>query len=243
MTTDHTPAGTPQPNFHAHVPGAEHQTPGNQATEHPDPFKGIDPELDREYAEQQASEQAAAEAPRPALFSAKWPWPEVTPADLAELYQAAAVMITIKGYDAYHRDNYEGARGIDILTALEMAAEGFLRGRADDLRIGAEDIAVTLEREARNLAEDLETKLAAVLYVLGQQHYRTGIQDLADRVAAWELGHDDIHRHVDAPMALALLEHAAGIYAMVGATDGADPVTTAPAPGNPHVIHTPGGGS
>lgn len=230
MTTDHQ-----------HIPGAEHQTPGNQTTEHPAP---AELEADKARAERAGFDTsgwpAPAEASRPALFSAKWPYPEVTPAVLLELYRAAAALITHRGYNAYDEQHYAGERGISIGHALRIAAKLYLLRQADAQDIDSQEIRRTIDRDTEDLAEDLETRLAAVLYVLGQQHNRTGIQDLAGRVAAWELGHDDISRHVDQAQACALLEHAAGIYAMIGATDGADPVTTAPAPGS-HVIHTPEG--
>jgi hypothetical protein len=199
-----------------HLTGAEVQTPGNQTSHTP----------------AQLAAAAAEAGQRPALFSAKWPYPEVTPDGLALLYRAARAMISIHGYNAYDERHYAGEQGISIGHALEMAATGYIQAIAVNQAtpdITPEDQARMIHRDAMDLREDLETRLAAVLYVLGQQHYRTGIQDLADRVASWELGHDDIHRHVDAPMALALLEQAAGMYDAIAATDGADPVTTAPA--------------
>jgi hypothetical protein len=49
----------------------------------------------------------------------------------------------------------------------------------------------TLQRDqnsadAADLAEELETRLAAVLYLTGQLTRRTGIHDVSDQVAAWE---------------------------------------------------------
>jgi len=238
---------------HNHIPGAEHQTPGNQTTEHPEPMRlegctcipvrGAHRPPCPWAASGQAPE-AEAEAERlPALYDARWPYPEVTPAELVELYRAARVMIQVRMYDAYERDGYEDRAGICISTALAMAAEGFVRGRymasdgpADVARaVGADAAAAAIEQAislaARDLAEDAETRLAAVLYVLGQAHSRTGIRDLAGTVAAWELGHYSAPiRNVGQDHAEALLEHAAGIYAMIGATDGAAPVTIAPAP-------------
>jgi phosphopantothenate synthetase len=178
-----------------------------------------------DHADQTGAEQ------RPALFSAQWPWPEVAPAGLAELYRAAAIMITVRRYSAYDEREYAGERGISIGHALEMAATAYVTATADLPPVsleGGDRLRAAIKRDAAALAEELSTRLAAVLYVLGQQHLRTGVSDLSDVVAGWELGHDDIKRRVDEPMALALLESAAGIYDMIAATDGADPVTIAP---------------
>jgi hypothetical protein len=91
-----------------------------------------------------------------------------TPADLAALYRRAAEIIRVRGYDPY--DDYEQATGISMTTALNLAAAGH----------------VTDPRDVADLAEELETRLAGVLYVTGQAFYRTGIRDLSDTAASWE---------------------------------------------------------
>ena len=93
---------------------------------------------------------------------------DTAPADLAALYRHAAQLIVDRGYDPY--DEYEGAKGISIPTALHLAASGH----------------VTDPRDAADLTEELETRLAGVLYVTGQAFYRTGIRDLSDAVGSWE---------------------------------------------------------
>jgi hypothetical protein len=94
-----------------------------------------------------------------------------TPAGLAALYRDAARRIRTCGYDgATVTGDYEGSHGISITTALRHAAMQRDQNTAD----------------AADLTEELETRLAAVLYLTGQLTYRTGIRDLSDQVAAWE---------------------------------------------------------
>jgi len=96
---------------------------------------------------------------------------EDTPAGLAALYRDAAQRIRACGYDAATvTGDYVGSRGICITTALRHAAMQRDQNTAD----------------APDLSEELETRLAAVLYLTGQLTYRTGIRDLPDQVAAWE---------------------------------------------------------
>jgi hypothetical protein len=95
-----------------------------------------------------------------------------TPAGLAALYRDAAQRIRTCGYDAAvgAGDFYEGHKGISVQVALRRAAMQRDQNTAD----------------AADLAEELETRLAAVLYLTGQRTQRTGIHDLSDQVAAWE---------------------------------------------------------
>ena len=130
---------------------------------------------------------------------------EDTPADLAALYRRAAEIIRDRGYDPY--DEYEHAQGISIGAALKLAASAV----RDDWR----DVA--------DLAEELETRLAGVLYVTGQAFYRTGIRDLSDTVASWERSHVRIYastrlRSRTQDEATAVLETAAAMLTMI---DGA----------------------
>jgi hypothetical protein len=105
-----------------------------------------------------------------------------TPADLAILYRDAAGRIRAAGYDAATvTGDYEGSHGISITTALRQAAETYgAQTRAEGI-FGPYTAA-----DAADLAEELETRLAAVLHLTGQRAYRTGIRDLSDEVAAWE---------------------------------------------------------
>jgi hypothetical protein len=105
-----------------------------------------------------------------------------TPAGLAALYREAAQRIRTCGYDAATATgDYEGSHGININTALRQAAETHGAQTRGEGIFGPYTAA-----DAADLAEELETRLAAVLYLTGQLTYRTGIRDLSDQVAAWE---------------------------------------------------------
>jgi hypothetical protein len=104
------------------------------------------------------------------------------PAGLAARYRDAAQRIRTCGYDAATvTGDYEGSHGISITTALRRPADTYgAQTRGEDI-FGPYTAA-----DAADLAEELETRLAAVLYLTGQLTYRTAIRDLSDRVAAWE---------------------------------------------------------
>jgi len=132
---------------------------------------------------------------------------DLAPADFAALYRCAAEIIRDRGFDPH--DDYEDARGISIGAALKLAASAV----RDDSR----DIA--------DLAEELETRLAGVLYVTGLAFYRTGIGDLSDTAASWERTSVRIyasskHRSRTQAEAVAVLETAAAMLAVISA-DGA----------------------
>jgi hypothetical protein len=129
---------------------------------------------------------------------------ELTPADFAALYRQAAEIIRTRSYDQY--DEYEGAEGVSITTALRLAAA---ERHADP-------------RDAADLTEELETRLAGVLYVTGQAFYRTGIRDLSDTVASWERASVRVyastkHRSRTQAEAAAVLEAAAAMLAAIPA--------------------------
>jgi hypothetical protein len=142
-----------------------------------------------------------------------------TPGGLAALYRDAAQRIRTCGYDAATATgDYEGSHGISITTALRLAAEtcgAQTRGEGISGPYTAAD--------AADLAEELETRLAAVLYLTGQLTHRTGIRDLSDQVAAWE---SDLPRMVGCwparyrwhaqDEALAVLETAAALLDALG---------------------------
>lgn len=171
----------------------------------------------------QAEAPAADPGPAPAvnLWQADWPYPELGPAQYAALYSAAADVIRARGYYAHELQGYAGP-GISVCGALKVAA------------LEAEQAAAPLDPlEARYgdavcVAEELETRLAAVLYVLGQLHTRTGIRDLADQLAGWELAHFHLGPGPDQGEALALLGHAAAMFGHLAETTS--PVTAAPDP-------------
>ena len=142
------------------------------------------------------------------------------PASLAALYRDAAQRIRARGYDAAvgGGDFYQGHQGISIQVALRQAAA------AHGAQTRGEGIfGPYTEADVADLAEELETRLAAVLYLTGQRTYRTGIQDLSDQVAAWEAGlPSDVSRpgvhyrwHTQ-DEALAVLETAAALCDALG---------------------------
>jgi hypothetical protein len=136
-----------------------------------------------------------------------------TPAALAALYRAAAQRIRTTGYDACEVTGpYEGQQGISICTALRQAAMQRDQNTAD----------------AADLAEELETRLAAVLYLTGQLTYRTGIRDLSDCVAGWERDLPQVegswpvrYRWHTQDEALAVLETAAALLGVITDPAGA----------------------
>ena len=132
---------------------------------------------------------------------------DLAPADFAALYRHAAEIIRTSGYDPY--DDYEYAHGVSIGTALASAAMARTRDSAD----------------ASDLTEELETRLAGVLYVTGQAFYRTGIRDLSGTVASWERTSVRIYastkyRSRTQAEAAAILETAAEMLTVISA-DGA----------------------
>ena len=142
--------------------------------------------------------------PEPALWQSR---DGLTPADFAALYRQAAEIIRARGYDRY--DEYEHASGVSIGTALALAAAAH----------------VTDPRDAADLTEELETRLAGVLYVTGQAYCRTGIRDLSDTVASWERASVRVYastkyRSRTEAEAAAVLEAAAAMLAAIP-VDGA----------------------
>jgi hypothetical protein len=170
------------------------------------------------------ADAAPAPAPAPAadLFKADWPYPVITAADFAALYSTAAEIIKARGYYEYEAQGYADEPGLSITGALKAAA--LEHAQAAD----PQDRPEQHYRTAQDLTEELETRLSAVLYVLGQLHSRTGIRDLPDQLTGWTLGHFALGPNPSAAHALALLEQAAAMFR--GLADQAAPVTEAPAP-------------
>jgi hypothetical protein len=132
-----------------------------------------------------------------------------TPAALAALYRDAAQRIRTCGYDAAvgPGDFYQGHKGISVQVALRQAAMQRDQNTAD----------------AADLAEELETRLAAALYLTGQLTRRTSIHDLTDQVAAWESDLPEVegawpvrYRWHTQDEALAVLETAAALLGTLG---------------------------
>jgi hypothetical protein len=115
-------------------------------------------------------------ADKPAIWQCR---NDTAPADFAALYRHAAQLIRARGYDPY--DDYADAAGISIGTALRKAAEAYDANIRPAGSLPGRDEACIAD-----LTEELETRLAGVMYVTGQAFYRTGIRDLSDTVAGWE---------------------------------------------------------
>jgi hypothetical protein len=142
-----------------------------------------------------------------------------TPAGLAALYRDAAQRIRTCGYDAATATgDYEGSHGISITTALRQGAETFGAHTRGEGIVGPYTAA-----DAADLVEELETRLAAELYLTGPHTCRTGIHDLSDQVTAWESDLPAVERswpvryrwHTQ-DEALALLETAAALCDALG---------------------------
>ncbi len=144
--------------------------------------------------------------PAPVMWAAEWPYPEFTAAEFAAHYLLAAEVIEARGYYPYEMQGYDGTPGISIVSALKVAAQE--RAQAADPQGAPEAREIT----AANVAEELETRLSAVIYTLGLLHSRTGIRDFSDQLAAWELGHYTTGPNPARSDALGLLAAAAGIY-------------------------------
>lgn len=161
--------------------------------------------------------------PVPVMWAAEWPYPEFTAAEFAAHYLLAGEVIAARGYYPYEIQGAADEPGISICGALKVAA--LERAQAADPQLEAQQWEIT----AANVAEELETRLSAVIYTLGLLHSRTGINDFSDQLAAWELGHYTTGPDPTRAEALALLATAAGIYTHISDTQAE--VTAPPVPG------------
>lgn len=167
--------------------------------------------------------QADADMPNAApaavdLYRADWPYPVLAAAEFAAIYTAAAGHIKARGYNAEEVRGFDGEPGISITGALRLSALDYVTA-ADPTGSADQHI-----RTAHDLTEELETRLSAVLYVVGQVHTRTGIRDLSDVHVGWSLGHYELGPTPGLAAAVSLLEQAARMFA------GLEHVTEAPAP-------------
>lgn len=95
-----------------------------------------------------------------------------TPAQIAEDFRNAIDCLEVRGYDgATASGDYEGSKGISLVGALRQAAA---------VRYGPDS------PDAHDLAEDLETRLSAVLYFMGRISQRSNITDLSNQASMWE---------------------------------------------------------
>jgi hypothetical protein len=168
--------------------------------------------------------------PAPVMWAAEWPYPEFTAAEFAAHYLLAGEIIAARGYNAEEMRGYDGTPGVSICTALKLAARE--RAQAADPQ-GTEGnrglpAAGQWEITAANVAEELETRLSAVIYTLGLLHSRTGIRDFSDQLAAWELGYCTTGPNPARSDALGLLAGAAGIFTHISDTQAE--VTAPPVP-------------
>lgn len=160
--------------------------------------------------------------PAPVMWNAEWPYPEFTAAEFAAHYLLAGEVIAARGYYPAELQGYADKPGVSIVGALKVAA----RERAQAAR--PQDEAATIETDAANVAEELETRLSAVIYTLGLLHTRTGIRDFSDQLAAWEVGHYTTGPNPTRSDALGLLATAAGIFTHISDTQA--PVTAPAVP-------------
>lgn len=163
--------------------------------------------------------------PAPVMWNAEWPYPEFTAAEFAAHYLLAGEIIAARGYHAEEMRGYDGTPGVSIVTALKLAARE--RAQAAEPQADMRQWEIT----AANVAEELETRLSAVIYTLGLLHSRTGIRDFSDQLAAWELGHYTTGPDPARSDALGLLATAAGIFTHISDTQAE--VTAPPVPAAP----------
>lgn len=138
---------------------------------------------------------------------------------MAGIYRQAADRITQLGYQPFEPDNYAGAEpGICLSTALRYAAAAHI-----EAAITSGD---AIETDTDLLTEELETRLVAVMYVIGQLRTRTHITDLSDLIIWWEKNysshppHSGEHGYPSQLEAVALLKTAAAMISAAAAANG-----------------------
>lgn len=127
----------------------------------------------------------------------------LTPAEVADLYQDAAVIISIYGYCGLNSTSgtYEYCDGISVRSALRQAACRWIERESLP---GTQ----TLQADTEDLTEELEVRLTGVLYATGTRTRRTHIIDIADQITAWET---ETGRHTKDD-AISVLETAATMF-------------------------------
>jgi hypothetical protein len=131
-----------------------------------------------------------------------------TPAQVARLLLQAADYITGQGYDPHGSyGNYSGSEGTNITDAVKYAITA---------HAAAAGITVDGHADIEELTEQIETRLAGIMYATGAAARRTSILDISDTVAHWELGRADMHT-ATAEEAVGLLKTAATMLAALGA--------------------------
>lgn len=135
-----------------------------------------------------------------ATFAPVWTerW-ELAPADFAHLYAASADRIRHIGYNAYGSEY--GETGISISDAIKFSATLYVSNNPG--RYFPED-----------LAEEAETRLAGIMYLLGLVARRTNIDDFTNTLASWERGAATMKRPTQ-DEALALLAQSADIVSAI----------------------------
>jgi hypothetical protein len=168
--------------------------------------------------------------PAPVMWAAEWPYPEFTAAEFAAHYLLAGEIIAARGYNPEEMRGYDGEPGVSICSALKLAARERAQAADPEGRDGNRELPAADQWEitAANVAEELETRLSAVIYTLGLLHSRTGIRDFSDQLAAWELGHYTTGPNPARSDALGLLATAAGIFTHISDTQA--PVTAPAVP-------------
>lgn len=134
----------------------------------------------------------------------------------AGLFHEAAALIMAAGYDAH--DDYEGASGISIASALAEVARGRAGAELEQGRAvyGDDQWARRLTAAADMWRRELEIRLAAVLYATGQQLYDHSTH-LTDVSRDWEMHWNSDAPRPDQGRAVGLLTTAAAVCDLLGA--------------------------
>ena len=141
-------------------------------------------------------------------------WQSFAAADASEyaaLYRSAAALIALHGYDA--ADDYEGARGISVASALAEVAKDHAAAELEQGRAvyGDDQWPRHLTAAADMWRRELEIRLGAVLYATGQQLHDHH-QHLTDVYRDWEKRWNHDAPAPDQARAIGLLLTAAALY-------------------------------
>ena len=102
----------------------------------------------------------------------------------AGMLARAAELIDERGHNPYPEYEDSGP-GLSIRGALEAAAAEFITAAYQ----------LTEPHWAADLADELETRLAGVMYVAGICRRRTNVQDVNDAAVGWERSHYEWPAH------------------------------------------------
>lgn len=134
--------------------------------------------------------------------------------EYAALFATAARYVRTCGYDAYQETGVK----ISVNTALHSAARDRAALEIDKSAMTSEQYQRALEVGARDWQEELRQRFAACLYVVGQQLYNHD-RDLGQAVDYWEMGYSSDAPRPDEDKAVAMLEAASHIYAVLAGNE------------------------